>query len=77
MNGCLDRSLVVLSFITTRLRDEYKDIHDEASPDVGKYLSNPINAYRLVKRLTMDWKIAEAALTTNPGAGNNNNTLTI
>lgn len=54
------------------MRDEYKDINDEASRDVGKYLSNPINAYRLVKRLTADWRIVEATLTVNPGAGDDN-----
>lgn len=38
---------------------EYKVEHRLASEHVGEYLSNPINAYLLVKRLTTDWKAME------------------
>lgn len=35
---------------------DYSKEHEEASRDVTEYLSNPINAYLLLKRLTTDWK---------------------
>lgn len=41
---------------------EYSKEHDEASVDVSAYLSNPINAYLLVKRLTNDWKQTESLM---------------
>lgn len=42
-----------------RKAEEYKGEHRLASENVGEYLSNPINAYLLVKRLTTDWKTTE------------------
>uniref|UniRef100_A0A161N0P5 procollagen-proline 4-dioxygenase n=1 Tax=Triatoma infestans TaxID=30076 RepID=A0A161N0P5_TRIIF len=42
-----------------RRAEEYRKEHQLASKDVGEYLSNPINAYLLVKRLTSDWKSTE------------------
>lgn len=33
--------------------------HAEAAKDVAEYLANPINAFLVVKRLTLDWKQAE------------------
>lgn len=33
--------------------------HAEAAKDVPEYLANPINAFLVVKRLTLDWKQAE------------------
>nr|CAD7453803.1 unnamed protein product [Timema tahoe] len=43
-----------------RQAGEYAKEHEEASQDVQAYLSNPINAYLLVKRLTTDWKQVES-----------------
>lgn len=34
-----------------------------ASANVGEYLSNPINAYLMTKRLTEDWKKVEDTMT--------------
>lgn len=42
-----------------RRAEEYRKEHQLASQDVDDYLSNPINAYLLVKRLTSDWKSTE------------------
>ena len=42
-----------------QLSKHYADLHSIASKDVNSYLSNPINAYLLVKRLTTDWKLVE------------------
>lgn len=39
--------------------DEYQKEHTEAAADISSYLSNPINAYLLTKRLTSDWKQVE------------------
>ncbi|KFM72508.1 Prolyl 4-hydroxylase subunit alpha-2, partial [Stegodyphus mimosarum] len=41
------------------LSREYEKLHNTASKDVETFLSNPVNAYLLVKRLTVDWKNAE------------------
>ncbi|XP_054711189.1 prolyl 4-hydroxylase subunit alpha-1-like isoform X2 [Uloborus diversus] len=41
------------------LSREYEKLHNVASKDVETFLSNPVNAYLLVKRLTADWKTAE------------------
>lgn len=38
---------------------QYKKEHNEATRDVLKYLSNPLNSYLLIKRLTMDWEKIE------------------
>ncbi|XP_039282538.1 prolyl 4-hydroxylase subunit alpha-2-like [Nilaparvata lugens] len=45
-----------------RLAAEYSREHSEAILDVGAYLHNPINAYRLIKRLTIDWKHVESLM---------------
>lgn len=37
----------------------YTSEHEKAHKDPTDYLSNPINAYLLVKRLTADWKATE------------------
>jgi len=41
-----------------RLSNEYGKLYQSASQDVETFLSNPVNAYLLVKRLTSDWKTA-------------------
>uniref|UniRef100_A0A1A9ZZL2 Uncharacterized protein n=1 Tax=Glossina pallidipes TaxID=7398 RepID=A0A1A9ZZL2_GLOPL len=38
---------------------EYQREHDEAAADISVYVSNPINAYLLTKRLTTDWRQVE------------------
>lgn len=45
--------------ILKRKVEGYRAEHRLASQNVGEYLSNPINAYLLVKRLTTDWKATE------------------
>ncbi|KAG8235127.1 hypothetical protein J437_LFUL012323 [Ladona fulva] len=52
-----------------RYAAEYAKEHEEASQDVQLYLSNPINAYLLVKRLTTDWKEVEASMVDDAGQG--------
>ncbi|XP_068081878.1 prolyl 4-hydroxylase subunit alpha-1-like [Anabrus simplex] len=49
--------------------EEYARKHQEASRDVQGYLSNPINAYLLVKRLTTDWKAVESQMVNDVGSG--------
>jgi len=46
---------------------EYAREHEEASQDVQSYLSNPISAYLLVKRLTTDWKEVETQMVDDVG----------
>lgn len=41
---------------------EFTHEHEEASRDVDHYLSNPLNGFLLVKRLTVDWKDVEASI---------------
>ncbi|XP_018564257.1 prolyl 4-hydroxylase subunit alpha-1 [Anoplophora glabripennis] len=48
-----------------RYADIYQRQHDKATEDVQMYISNPINAYTLVKRLTTDWKQVEALMGTD------------
>lgn len=36
--------------------EQYKKEHRKAKKEVQKYLTNPLNIYLLIKRLTMDWK---------------------
>lgn len=46
---------------------EYQREHDEALKDPTGYLLNPINAYLLTKRLTVDWKDLENYMTVDVG----------
>jgi len=41
---------------------EFTSEHEEASKDPNFYLSNPLNAFLLVKRLTVDWKDVETTI---------------
>lgn len=41
---------------------EFTHEHEEASRDVDHYLSNPLNGFLLVKRLTVDWKDVEVLI---------------
>ena len=49
---------------------EYQREHAEAAADITSYVSNPINAYLLTKRLTTDWKQVENLMAHDVGAGN-------
>lgn len=46
---------------------EYQKEHNEAAADVTTYLSNPVNAYLLTKRLTVDWREIESVMTYDVG----------
>ncbi|XP_065156462.1 prolyl 4-hydroxylase subunit alpha-1 [Atheta coriaria] len=54
--------------ILRRYAEAYQNQHDIAAADVQVYVSNPINAYLLVKRLTTDWKEVQTLIETNAGA---------
>ncbi|XP_017076371.2 prolyl 4-hydroxylase subunit alpha-1 [Drosophila eugracilis] len=47
-----------LNFLKNKM-DEYQREHADASSDITGYVSNPINAYLLTKRLTTDWRQVE------------------
>ncbi|XP_033229504.1 prolyl 4-hydroxylase subunit alpha-1 [Belonocnema kinseyi] len=47
--------------------EDYSREHEEASRNIQQYLSNPINAYLLVKRLTTDWKRVEELISEDVG----------
>ncbi|KAF7990836.1 hypothetical protein HCN44_000641 [Aphidius gifuensis] len=47
--------------------EDYSSEHEEASKNIQQYLSNPINAYLLVKRLTTDWKRVEELISEDVG----------
>ncbi|XP_016951383.1 prolyl 4-hydroxylase subunit alpha-2 [Drosophila biarmipes] len=47
-----------LNFLKNKM-DEYQREHADASSDITAYVSNPINAYLLTKRLTTDWRQVE------------------
>lgn len=49
---------------------EYQREHDEAAADISVYVSNPINAYLLTKRLTTDWRQVENLMAHDVGIGN-------
>lgn len=49
--------------------EEFRKEHDQASRGVQEYLSNPINAYLLTKRLTSNWKEVETLMTDDVGFG--------
>lgn len=46
----------------------YQQVHSEASLDIKEYLSNPINGFRLIKRLTTDWKEVETLMLDDVGS---------
>lgn len=59
----------LILFVDNRRIAEYQKEHSEAAADISAYLSNPINAYLLTKRLTSDWKTIEDVMTYDVGAG--------
>lgn len=46
---------------------EYQREHQDAAADITSYLSNPISAYLLTKRLTSDWKHLEYLMSNDVG----------
>lgn len=54
---------------------EYQREHAEAAVDISNYVSNPINAYLLTKRLTTDWKQVENLMAHDVGVGRFHNNL--
>lgn len=48
---------------------EYQREHEDASTDMPAYVSNPINAYLLTKRLTTDWRQVENLMAHDVGVG--------
>lgn len=65
--------LLNISFLITNNYADYKHLnrmiefydyhHKIASANPAEYLSNPINAYLMTKRLTEDWQRAETTMT--------------
>ncbi|KAK6626774.1 hypothetical protein RUM44_009251 [Polyplax serrata] len=47
--------------------EEFRKEHEQASQGMSEYLSNPINAYLLTKRLTTNWKEVESLMTDDVG----------
>lgn len=62
-------ALKILKFFGYRYVTIYQRQQKKAREDAQAYLSNPINAYTLVKRLTADWTQVEALVNTNINAG--------
>lgn len=54
---------------------EYHREHSEASDDALAYLSNPVNAYLLTKRLTVDWQELENVMNYNVEQSELNNPI--
>ncbi|OTF70436.1 hypothetical protein BLA29_012563, partial [Euroglyphus maynei] len=58
LNDYLDNEEKRLSSLR-QLAYHYNKLNMIANQDVQTYLSNPVNAYLLVKRLTTDWNLVE------------------
>ncbi|CAN7993356.1 unnamed protein product [Ixodes hexagonus] len=50
-----------------RLREGFKKLHNAVSNDAEEFVSNPVNAFLLVKMLTADWKVASALMSSVAG----------
>ncbi|XP_024082714.1 prolyl 4-hydroxylase subunit alpha-2 isoform X2 [Cimex lectularius] len=61
LDSYIEQQEVRLQQLKNKVKD-YKKEHSVASGDVTNYLSNPINAYLLVKRLITDWKYTETLM---------------
>lgn len=57
-----------IGFLKSRVQI-YRREHNKASDNIADYLSNPINAYLLTKRLTSDWRSIEDVMAFNVGDG--------
>lgn len=58
LNNYLDNEEKRLASLR-QLAHHYNHLNMVANQDVQTYLSNPVNAYLLVKRLTTDWNLVE------------------
>ncbi len=47
------------------LSKEYSSRNSETMVDLSHYVSNPVNAYLLIKRLTSDWAFVESIMKSN------------
>jgi prolyl 4-hydroxylase len=52
-------------FSSQRKADAYKKRHTEAKQNVAEFLANPINAFLLIKRLTVEWEEIEELMFEN------------
>lgn len=50
-----------------RLREGFSKLHNAVSKDAEEFVSNPVNAFLLVKMLTADWKVASALMSSAAG----------
>lgn len=50
-----------------RLREEFSKFHSVASKNTEEFISNPVNAFLLVKKLTADWKAASQLMSSADG----------
>jgi len=48
--------------------DNYQRVNAELAENTEAHLHNPVNAYLVVKRLTLDWRKVESVITENVGA---------
>ena len=63
----MPRGFLFKIYFFCRNVEDYAREHEEASRNIQQYLSNPINAYLLVKRLTTDWKRVEELISEDVG----------
>ncbi|XP_023317425.1 prolyl 4-hydroxylase subunit alpha-1 isoform X1 [Trichogramma pretiosum] len=66
LNGFISAQEQRLATLRRNVEDYMRE-HEEASRNIQQYLSNPINAYLLVKRLTTDWRRVEELITEDVG----------
>lgn len=52
--------------------DNFEKEHEKASQNLEEYVFNPINAFTLIKRLTLNWNDIQNEMTRNPGRGKYN-----
>ena len=52
-----------------RIADDYESHSKGASENPDQYLSNPLNAFLLVKRFTIDWERVENLIKNNTADG--------
>lgn len=62
-------SYFVFGLLNDRKLEDYQREHADAAAEVTEYLSNPINAFLLTKRLTSDWKSVESVMSFDAGKG--------
>ncbi|XP_054081774.1 prolyl 4-hydroxylase subunit alpha-1 [Zeugodacus cucurbitae] len=72
LNGYLKVQQQKLDYLKNKL-GEYQREHEDAATDMSTYVSNPINAYLLTKRLTTDWRQVENLMAHDVGVDFLNN----